>query len=109
MLDLDQPTARRIIDAIAMAIDGKPASAKTFAAGPFTELADFDAWGQQNNNSSSDTTRTDALTVAYLLFSGGAFRSPVSRWMACISGPISGSLEHSSKKAARKLTRPAKT
>ncbi|WP_438749997.1 hypothetical protein [Pararhizobium sp. O133] len=71
MLDMNESTARRIIDAIAVAIDGKPSSAKTFAPAPFTELADFDSWGQQNNNSLNDTTRTDALTVAYLLLSGG--------------------------------------
>lgn len=71
MLDMNEKTARRIIDAIAVAIDEKPASAKTFSPGPFTELSDFNSWGQQNNNSLNDTTRTDALTVAYLLFSGG--------------------------------------
>lgn len=71
MLDLNEPTARRIIDAIAITIDGKPSSAKTFSDGPFTELSDFNAWDQQQNNSLNDTKRTDALTVAYLLFSGG--------------------------------------
>lgn len=71
MLDLDEDTARRIVDAIAVAIDGKKASAKTFANTPFTELSDFASWGQQGNNSLNDTTRTDALTVAYLLLSGG--------------------------------------
>lgn len=71
MLDINEETARRIIDAIAIAIDHKPSSAKTFSPGPFTELEEFTSWGQQNNNSLNDTTRTDALTVAYLLFSGG--------------------------------------
>lgn len=36
MLDLNETNARLIIDAIAMAIDGKPASAKTFSKSPFT-------------------------------------------------------------------------
>lgn len=71
MLRMSEATARRIIDAIAMAIDGKPSSAKTFAPAPFSEMAEFDAWGQQSNNSLTETTRTDALTVAYLLLSGG--------------------------------------
>ena len=76
MLNMNEKTARRIIDAIAVAIDGKPSSAKTFAPGAFTDLSDFSSWGQQNNDSHNDTTRTDALTVAYLLFSGG--RIPLS-------------------------------
>jgi hypothetical protein len=71
MLDLNEKTARRIIDAVALAIDGKPASAKTFSDKPFIELSDLGAWGQQENNSINDTTRTDALSVAYLLLSGG--------------------------------------
>ncbi|MBK5567417.1 hypothetical protein [Ensifer sp. SSB1] len=71
MLDLDEATARRIIDAVANAIDGKDASAKTFGGTPFDLLSEFDAWGQGNNNSKNDTTRTDALTIAYLLFTGG--------------------------------------
>ncbi|TBH09915.1 hypothetical protein [Rhizobium leguminosarum] len=76
MLNLNEAAARRIVDAIAIAIDGKPSSAKTFSAAPFTELTDFTSWGQQNNDSNNDTKRTDALTVAYLLFSGG--RIPLS-------------------------------
>lgn len=72
MINLNEATARRIIDAIANAIDGKPASAKTFSSDAFTDLADFESWGQANNDSINDTNRTDALTVAYLLFSGGS-------------------------------------
>jgi hypothetical protein len=68
MLDLSETNARLIIDAITMAIDGKPASAKTFSTAPFTELSDFGQWGQEHNNSARDTTRTDALTIAYLIF-----------------------------------------
>ncbi|WP_085034082.1 hypothetical protein [Ensifer aridi] len=71
MVELSEKNARLIIDAIAVAIDGKPASAKTFSKSPFTELSDFDQWGQEHNNSERDTTRTDALTIAYLIFSGG--------------------------------------
>lgn len=71
MLNLDETNARRIIDAISNAIDGKDASAKTFASAPFDLLSDFAAWGQENNNSQKETTRTDALTVAYLIFTGG--------------------------------------
>lgn len=71
MLDLSETNARLIIDAITMAIDGKPASAKTFSTAPFTELSDFGHWGQEHNNSARDTTRTDALTIAYLIFSRG--------------------------------------
>ncbi len=69
MLQLNEQTARRIIDALAMAIDGKPSSAKTFSAEPFREIPDLSWW--KDYRPPNDTTRTEALTLAYLLFSGG--------------------------------------
>lgn len=71
MLAMNEATMRRLIDAVAVAIDGKRSSAKTFSPAPFTDLKDFASWGQDDNDSNNDTTRTDALTVAYLLISGG--------------------------------------
>jgi hypothetical protein len=71
MIDINQATARRIIDALAMAIDKKPSSAKTFQKTPFTEQADLSWWSQYKKP--LDTPRTEALTIAYLLFSGGRF------------------------------------
>jgi hypothetical protein len=69
VIDLKEATARRIIDTIASAIDKKPSSAKTFKKGPFTEQADLSWWDEYNLP--NDTPRTEALTIAYLLFSGG--------------------------------------
>ncbi|TPI58640.1 hypothetical protein FJ417_18630 [Mesorhizobium sp. B3-1-7] len=71
MLNIDKETAAKIIDALAVAIDGKPSSAKTFSASPFTGLADYGDWGQQNNDATQDTPRTIALFLSYLIFSGG--------------------------------------
>jgi len=69
MIDVNEPTARRIIDALALAIDQKPSSAKTFQKGPFTGEADLSWW--EKYDKPMDTPRTEALTIAYLLFSGG--------------------------------------
>jgi hypothetical protein len=69
MLHISEQTARRIIDALAIAIDGKPSSAKTFSAEPFEEIPDLSWW--EDYTPPNDTSRTEALTVAYLLFSGG--------------------------------------
>jgi hypothetical protein len=71
MLDIDKDTASRIIDAIAMAIDGKKSSAKTFSPTPYESLAVYGNWGQDHNDSKNDTPRTRALLLAYLIFSGG--------------------------------------
>jgi hypothetical protein len=73
MLNINEATARRIIDALARAIDGKPSSAKTFQKAPFTQQSDLSWWEQYA--APNDTRRTEALTVAYLFFSGG--RIPV--------------------------------
>ncbi|MBD9454049.1 hypothetical protein IB244_21290 [Rhizobium sp. RHZ02] len=66
---MNEQTARRIIDAIAVAIDGKPSSAKTFSEEPFIGDPDLHWWKQYEPP--KDTNRTEALTIAYLLFSGG--------------------------------------
>ncbi|MER9456574.1 hypothetical protein [Mesorhizobium sp. M0478] len=71
MLDIERDTATRIIDAIAVAIDGKPSPAKSFNQFPYENLADYGNWGQDNNDSKNDTPRTRALFMAYLIFSGG--------------------------------------
>jgi hypothetical protein len=71
MLDIDKETASRIIDALAVAIDGKTSSAKTFSDTPYDSLADYGDWQQDHNDSQRDTPRTRALFLAYLLFSGG--------------------------------------
>jgi hypothetical protein len=71
MLDIDKDTASRIIDALAVAIDGKTSSAKTFSETPYDSLADCGDWQQDHNDSQRDTPRTRALFLAYLLFSGG--------------------------------------
>ncbi|UWU19601.1 hypothetical protein N2599_36905 (plasmid) [Rhizobium sullae] len=71
MLDIEKDTAKRIIDALAVAIDGKPSSAKSFNQFPYEDLADYGNWGQDNNDSKRDTPRTGALFMAYLVFSGG--------------------------------------
>ncbi|RWH61333.1 MAG: hypothetical protein EOQ83_21575 [Mesorhizobium sp.] len=71
MLNTDKKTASQIIDAIAKAITGKPSSAKTFEQDPFESFADYGDWNQQNNNSVQDTSRTIALFISYLIFSGG--------------------------------------
>lgn len=71
MLDIDKETASRIIDALAIAIDGKRSSAKTFNSAPYGSLAVYGNWGQDQNDSKNDTTRTRALLLAYLIFSGG--------------------------------------
>ncbi|WP_156936440.1 hypothetical protein [Mesorhizobium sp. LNJC394B00] len=71
MLDIERDTATRIIDAMAVAIDGKPSSAKSFNQFPYENLADYGNWGQDNNDSKNDTPRTRALFMAYLIFSGG--------------------------------------
>ena len=41
MLDIEKDTAKRIIDALAVAIDGKPSSAKSFNQLPYEHLADY--------------------------------------------------------------------
>lgn len=71
MLDIEKDTAKRIIDALAVAIDGKPSWAKSFNQFPYEDLADYGNWGQDNNDSKTDTPRTRALFMAYLVFSGG--------------------------------------
>ncbi|MER9435828.1 hypothetical protein [Mesorhizobium sp. M0618] len=71
MLDIEKDTAKRIIDAIAMSIDGKPSSAKSFDSYPYENLADYGNWGQDNNDSKHDTPRTRALFLSYLVFAGG--------------------------------------
>ena len=71
MLDIEKDTAKRIIDALAVAIDGKPSSAKSFDQYPYENLADYGNWGQDNNDAKNDTPRTRALFMAYLVFSGG--------------------------------------
>ncbi|MBZ9679621.1 hypothetical protein LB531_03000 [Mesorhizobium sp. CO1-1-2] len=71
MLEMGEETAKRIINAVAVAIDGKPSSAKTFASSPYQDLSSYGDWDQDNNNSKFDTTRTRALLISYLLFSGG--------------------------------------
>lgn len=52
-----------------MAIDKKPSSAKTFQKAPFTDEADLSWWTRYDKP--MDTRRTEALTIAYLIFSGG--------------------------------------
>ena len=69
--DIEQHTAERILDALTIAIDGKISSAKTFSETAFEELADFDNWGQDANDSTKDTARTSALFLAYVIFSWG--------------------------------------
>ncbi|MER8484481.1 hypothetical protein [Mesorhizobium sp. M1322] len=69
-LDIERDTAERIIDALAVAIDGKPSSAKSFNQFPYEDLADYGNWGQDNNDSKRDTAHA-ALFMAYLVFSGG--------------------------------------
>lgn len=71
MLDIKTNTAKRIIDALAIAIDDKPSSAKSFNQPPYEDLAHYGNWGQGNNDSKSDTPRTRALFLVYLVFSGG--------------------------------------
>ncbi|MER8845790.1 hypothetical protein [Mesorhizobium australicum] len=71
MLDLEKDTAKRIIDALAFAIDGKKSSAKSFEPYPYENLADYGNWGQDNNDSKNDTPRTKALLLSYLILSGG--------------------------------------
>ncbi|MDB5507112.1 MAG: hypothetical protein JWR75_1750 [Devosia sp.] len=71
MPELDVDTARRIVDAFAVAIDGKPASAKTFSPKPFADLITYKTWKQEANNSHEITTRSRGLLLAYLLMSGG--------------------------------------
>jgi hypothetical protein len=71
MLDIDQETASRVIDALAELIDGKPSSAKTFSPAPYGDLTVYGNWGQDRNDSRRDTNRTRALLMAYLVFSGG--------------------------------------
>lgn len=71
MLDIDRETASRIIDALAVAIDGKKSSAKTFSPTPYESLAVYGNWGQDHNDLKNDTNRTRALLMAYLVFSGG--------------------------------------
>ncbi|ESX02349.1 hypothetical protein NKJ16_29440 [Mesorhizobium sp. M0179] len=71
MLDIERDTATRIIDAIAVAIDGKIPSSKSFNQFPYENLADYGNWSQDNNDSKNNTPRTRALFMAYLIFSGG--------------------------------------
>ncbi|RWO81033.1 hypothetical protein [Mesorhizobium sp.] len=71
MLDIPKETAARIVDAIAMAIDGKPCSAECFNPSPYVNLADYDNWGRDNSASKNVALRTRALLVAYIVFSGG--------------------------------------
>ena len=49
MLDIEKDTARTIIDALAVAIDGKPSSAKNFNQFPYEYPADCDQQGTQGN------------------------------------------------------------
>lgn len=71
MLDTGKETASRIIDALSNLIDGKPASAKTYQDTPYETLAEYENWGQDENDSQNDTPRTRALFLAYLVLSGG--------------------------------------
>ncbi|MCD2183668.1 hypothetical protein [Rhizobium sp. GN54] len=67
---LTREIAVRIIDALAIAIDGKSASAKTFNCKP-ADVAKFDNWQDALYSTSQDTPRTRALVLAYALLSGG--------------------------------------
>ncbi len=71
MPDTGKETVSRIIDAMSRLIDGKDASAKTFQDEPFGALAEFESWGQDENDSQNDTPRTRALFLAYVVLSGG--------------------------------------
>ncbi|MBM2715346.1 hypothetical protein JQK88_29900 [Mesorhizobium caraganae] len=71
MLDIEQESAKRIIDALAVAIDGEKSSAMSFDPYPYENLADYGNWGRDNNDSKNDTPRTRALFMSYLVFSGG--------------------------------------
>ncbi|MHA6685366.1 hypothetical protein [Mesorhizobium sp. A556] len=46
MLDVEKETASTIIDALAVAIDNKPSSAKTFSSVPYESLAVYGNWGK---------------------------------------------------------------
>lgn len=72
MPNMTDDVARRILDAVCIAIDHKPASAKTFSDEPFSDLTTYASWGQDANDSTKRvTTRTRAMLIAYLMFSGG--------------------------------------
>lgn len=69
-MQLSKDTAVRIIDALALSIDKKPASAKTFASKPADETS-FENWQNASYATKQDSTRTKALVLAYTMFSGG--------------------------------------
>ncbi|MDW9812848.1 hypothetical protein [Sinorhizobium meliloti] len=71
MSRIEKETATRIIDALALRIDKKTASAKTFANTPSTEFDVYDNWQDSAYATRQDTTRTKALVLAYTIFSGG--------------------------------------
>lgn len=71
MPDINVETARRILDALAVAVDGKPSSAKTFSPVPYSDLVTYEDWRQEDNDSQAVTPRTRALLLAYLMLSGG--------------------------------------
>jgi hypothetical protein len=54
MLDIEKDTARTIIDALAVAIDGKPSSAKNFNQFPYEYPADCDQQGTQGMGEDMD-------------------------------------------------------
>ena len=70
MLDIEKDTATRIIDALAVAIDGKPSSAKSSTNSP-TRTSPTTATGVKTTMTRRGTPRTPALFMAYLVFSGG--------------------------------------
>ncbi|PTM90139.1 hypothetical protein [Mycoplana dimorpha] len=69
-MQVTKGTAVRIIDALALAIDKKRASAKTFDGRP-ADPGRFGNWQDAKYSTTQDTPRTRALLLAYAMFSGG--------------------------------------
>ena len=71
-MELNQVSAERLIDACTLLVDQKVASAKTFGISPFSDLGNWDAWGQSSNDAVNLTPRTKGYLLAYVLLSGGS-------------------------------------
>ena len=65
--------AKDLIDTICRRIDGKPASAKTSSARPFSECASPEWWLAADDTMSVDRNRTTALLTAYVELGGEIF------------------------------------
>lgn len=73
MKEISSAEARIIIDDFCLRVDGKPSSAKTIEARPFTDFGIKEAWLRVDRANDITLSRTQALLAAYIEIGGESF------------------------------------